>query len=685
MPVGYGLLDARTDAGCFGLKSEIAALEGRVRDVGDLRVWQGGRVRGRVVTEAGLPIEGAEVEVGWRFNRHRSGADGRFDAGFVLPGRRTIRVEKPGFILANTLKPEVVEGEDLVLELVLETAAPIAGQVVDESGSGIADAYVLLSRTDEAGLLMGREHWNVETEDDGSFSFQCSPQGTYSLSATKAGFRDDHRSRISAGPPPVQITLRRGCLIKGYAVDASTGAPVALAQARLLSPPSDPQSKSGADWRPAWGAIALETEADGAFAVRFARQGTFVLEGVAEGYLAARSDPVEVEFDRMIDGLVLRLQAGRGLQVQVRDRVLDVPLPDAIVEVFEGRARGRRSIARAAGDSAGMARFPPLMPGEYYAEARHGGFAPGGAATEIRAGAAPELVLLDLGPGGEISGQVTNARGEPEPGVHAVASSPDGGSFETDSGSDGSYSIQHLPPARYAVEAVDQQMNWSAFRAGGDSARPKSERFPHLLEEGRQVVVNLAFERKETGSLTGTVTFDGQPAIGIEVAANHVDAKDGVTEASFSLHRLARTDDHGVFSIRRVPAGNYHLTVHRGRQEGYHGVDVIMGSGEDLRVTIDIRLGRMKGVVLDDGTSEPVTRFKVTAVPQSRIPVLSFGFERQGWTSFSGKFEIPNLQRGLYDVTFEAEGYESLTEHGVNVSGDQEQDAELAIRLVRRG
>ena len=92
-----------------------------------------GRIAGKVTSESGAPLSGAQLSVAGSTLGTVSGTDGRFRIVNVPAGSHDVRVQRIGQ-KARTLSVMVRAGEETSLDVTMETAAVTLGGVVVESG-----------------------------------------------------------------------------------------------------------------------------------------------------------------------------------------------------------------------------------------------------------------------------------------------------------------------------------------------------------------------------------------------------------------------------------------------------------------------------------------------------------------------------------------------------------------------
>jgi len=134
------------------------------------------------------------------FVRGETNAQGEFTVTSAPPGAFTLTAAAPS---GDTGKLMLVIGDkdqrDLVVKL--EVRASIAGRLMDDKGSPVADAVVRADKQgDDNNFSMGRDRSNATTRADGSFKIVGLEDGKYSLTARQQGhslkFKDGKRPKL---------------------------------------------------------------------------------------------------------------------------------------------------------------------------------------------------------------------------------------------------------------------------------------------------------------------------------------------------------------------------------------------------------------------------------------------------------------------------------------------------------
>lgn len=208
--------------------------------------------------------------------------------------------------------------------------------------------------------------------------------------------------------------------------------------------------------------------------------------------------------------------------------------------------------------------------------------------TPVHVNAGEETTGIDfaLSAGGSITGRVTDEAGAPIANARVRAIDPDTharGGARTDD--DGNYSISGLKTGSYLVSAnapgyLPQFYNGAADR---DSATPVA------VTEG-STTPGIDFALSSGGSISGVVTDEesGDPLAGRVVIAGSAE-----TTVEFALHRRARTDEAGRYTITGLPSGSYIVGVPGGH--GYAGEFYDNVRSRDAATPVEVTVGSATG------------------------------------------------------------------------------------------
>ncbi|HEV7556216.1 MAG TPA: carboxypeptidase-like regulatory domain-containing protein [Kofleriaceae bacterium] len=455
------------------------------------------------------------------------------------------------------------------------------GLVVDTADKPVAGATVRLA--DRVAI----------TEADGSFAFDATAAGTYSLSAQADelyGEVDDRR--FDDTTDPIEITIRGGPSVVLHVRDA-TGAPIANAKAST-------SARQGF------------TDRDGTTTLRSIDEGLELITVSAPGYadVELRVDaggPVVVErtvtlhTGATISGIVLGPD--------------DKPAPDARVEIG-----GMHSTIVATTDADGHWQLDDI---------------PGGAhqitASSTRCLAAEPLVITTDGvhverdiivhvrAAAEITGIVVDAAGAPVDGA-----SVSGSGSRADSDAHGRFTLVGLDAGTTDVAATTPR----------GATRPVSVE----LAAGGHADVRLVIV---TSSLAGVLRdARGNPIGQAALAAS-----------SAADSHVVHTDEHGYFDFGGVVPGDYEISVRRPhRKRGFANVKTVTADNRDLVIVLPDAV-TLTGRVIANGKPATTAGIVVTDSPDDDRSTPSMVDPK------TGRFVVDDLEAGSWGVIAGAPGF----------------------------
>ncbi|HFE53999.1 MAG TPA: hypothetical protein ENK07_11175 [Bacteroidetes bacterium] len=304
----------------------------------------------------------------------------------------------------------------------------------------------------------------------------------------------------------------------------------------------------------------------------------------------------------------------------------------------------------------------PVQNGAYRVYAWHDGYLPQMDSVVV----ADERVQVDFAlqpfTPGAIEGMVRDQAGNPLAGINVVAHSDSFMHFEqhTQTGVDGSYRLDNLPPGDYIVEAFgdlwtrqfyDHAVMW-------DSAT-------FVPVQAGATVSGIDFDLVPGGAITGVVvdSASGQPIAGAHVRVDAI--SDSLTPWTYWLELWAETGPDGRYVVGGLPPGNYIVEADKG-ELGYlpqlydghwpwEAPDTVLVTGGMYTPDVDFSLIRgcaLRGWVYD---STGVSASGATVVAEH--PDGSAHYEAT--TDSSGYFQIVPMEPGDYLVYATAPGYDT--------------------------
>lgn len=626
-------------------------------------------VRGVVLDATGAPVADAEVLAFPRVDdgRRLASAFGssvrrtsRANGAFELAGLRDQLTYTVVARLADlgqaeeTVRPD--EAERLV-HLVLSTGAGLTGQLLDASDAPVGGATLRLQQSQggadplawSARVLDPRGPLETTSDEQGSFSWEHLPPGTWDLAVRAGGYAEEAVPAIELEEGRTRdlglLHLTAGTALEGRVQDPD-GAPLAGAQIFL--------SMSSAFFvsadEPAPDSIS---DTDGWFSIPDLRAGAQVdLEVRREGFVR-----------RTLPGVVVAREP-LSIELAPAARLAGVVLGEdgaavsgAFVTAHQeagtagpgGRVWADLPLSHAPTDADGRFELEELPSGRLRLLVRADGWMPE-ERTGIEVGTATvESLTIRLQRGAAIEGRVVAADGSPvsDAAVDVVESSGRGFRGVRSDG-DGRYRLEGVEPGQRVV---------------GASA-----------EDGRSTT-------RELEVIEGTNTLDlvfepGWPVAGVVVDAAGAPVADALlslaTDSTAWGGLDARSDDRGAFRFEEVREGTYWL---RGRHRRYAMTrleDPLEVAGPVAGVELRLAAGtRVVGTL--SGLDEVELRQAVVMAHDARTGM------GEGRVSPNGDFVIPALASGEWTVLASTPRGRRVSERVSITSGEEEVRVDLSF------
>jgi hypothetical protein len=259
-----------------------------------------GFVGGRVVDPSDQPIAGARV--GCEDDASGAGATSGADGAFELAASASCRAVATHAGFAPSEPARLTPGTPLTLRL--RAAGAIAGQVVDEQGSPVAEVAIAIESfvSDEpTSVPAGLSRAQPSSDPAGAFRLEGLLGGRYVLTAHVADRppASSAQVHVRAGGTTegVRIVVGAGATLTGRVLGADTRAPLEGASVSL----------DGATWTEGAAAPTATTARDGTFALRGVPPGPFSIRVAHPDYrarvvaglsAASAGAPRDVELER---------------------------------------------------------------------------------------------------------------------------------------------------------------------------------------------------------------------------------------------------------------------------------------------------------------------------------------------------------------------------------------------------
>jgi protocatechuate 3,4-dioxygenase beta subunit len=262
---------------------------------------------------------------------------------------------------------------------------------------------------------------------------------------------------------------------------------------------------------------------------------------------------------------------------------------------------------------------------------------------------------------GQVSGKITNTRGEPLVGVSILLDSSVGKGFgNASTDANGNYVVTNLAPMAYVVHA-DYPGYARVFREVS-------------VENGKttanvDIVMGVA-----SGAISGRVTKNGQPAAFAGIYVN----SSGGTGQSYYGNGVA--DANGAYTIGSLPAGQY--DVHVSDVPGYANqvrFNVSVGSGATSGIDFNLTNGtsRITGHVTD-----PVGKSLAGATIQAFL-TQNTGTWAEVTTDSSGNYSIDNMWSGQYNIYANYPSYDTVVKNMVTVPAQSTTKVDFVMGVPR--
>lgn len=392
--------------------------------------------------------------------------------------------------------------------------------------------------------------------------------------------------------------------------------------------------------------------------------GRWQLRVRADGYETERKTVFVPEGD-ITEDVEIRLGAGSVLRGMVVDKRDGTPVEAAMVSASNDREGGFTLLAQGffEGNAVTVSRpdgsfeLRGVEDGATWVHVMAEGYASANLQIErVGEGEVRDQIEVELGPGGGITGKVSDRHGAILPRRMVVAFSPGSQDFmqgATDEA--GIYTINNLRPGNYLLISVS--LDDESLFTGDFMSMLSGGRFvPATVEEGKMTTVDIVDVSAGGCRMSGRLTKNGVPVPGAMLSSI---AMGGSGMFDFRM-ATARTDDNGNFTFKSLAPGEYALNVESSEWGGQLDlfVDDIPEDYVELRVPETVVTGRI--VAADSGTA--LAGVRVRMVREDSPGGMAAMFGGGGWrtranTDEQGVFTIEGAPSGDYHLIIEPETF----------------------------
>lgn len=618
-----------------------------------LRLGKPATVSGRVTdAKTKVPIAGAVVMANTRRtgpvvrseppNTTITDAKGRYTLA-LTPGTYWIAMSHPAYSDARS-DVAVTAGQQATKDLAPSQYARISGFVLDEAKRPVAAAAVVPENADDmsAGGAMRFMRFEDRTVSgpDGRFSLRTETESEVWVRAVKRGLPAAKSDSLTLAPGErkggVVVTIPSGIAVSGRVTDKE-GNP--LSGVGVTAAEADPRGMmrfvSGFAQRDD---DAVRSASDGTFTLRV-REGTYDFSFRADGYATkvVRGQTVSPTASPTVE-------ASLEPAVEITGRVTRGGMP---VENARIMAFGGESVSAMSGADGSFA-LTGLTPGNVRLMVRKDEEF----INETRALEAPARdVIIDVKPGGRITGRVTEKSSGKAITIFQAGISTSGGGggmvrmsppqlrdFNSD---DGSFTLDNVPAGAMAL----------IVNAPGYA----SARMNITVEEGK-TVSGTEVQLDAGVKLTGRVTGPDGTALPDAMVRLMPSASGGFSMSG--MDRATPTDANGEYTFEALAAGEETVMVMHPKYVSSRKQVTL--KGRETRHDVQLAAGqKITGVVVTESGAP---------VAEAEVQVSGTGRGDNARTNASGAFEIEGLPAGRYRFHASKAGYATGILEDVDVS-----------------
>ena len=459
-----------------------------VGDSGDFQgpnivLTTGSSVQGTVTDSGGNVVPDAELWLDSAFYSGegespdrlitKSNALGQFEFKNVYPVTKQLTCMAEGYG-AQTKSPVNVlgsPGEKVTVDFQLAVGQPIAGKVLGSDGMGIKGAQIIAYNTGNNISFRGQ----CESLEDGSFTLLNLHPGSYILTCTAKGYRQQKHTRVAVGSMAVVIDMLAQACVSGRVIEAASGKPVDTftVSVRRVAP----KQQQGFNLASEETGIkeSFMGSADGSFTLCGLDPGTYALMASSNNSAPTLSDSFSIVAEQRSVSVEVRLSSGGtikgrivgptgagigGAVVTTHDDTFDEDTSDPMfADLMPTNITSRRVVS----NGEGYFELRALTPEKYQIRIAHPKFAQGKKRDiQVVEGQSTDVGSIPLQVGGTVKGTVFGQGGVPlQRGfVHLEAEMSDL-VYDTRTDAEGRYSFFHVRPGNYTLSATGKSTSSS--------------------------------------------------------------------------------------------------------------------------------------------------------------------------------------------------------------------------------
>jgi carboxypeptidase family protein len=605
-------------------------------------------LRGRVINAAGKPVVEAEVFLLEEEPRpsqdppvanrpmaetSRAGEFAFRDLPTAVPLHLYVRARGYQATLLRGVRPPSKQP----LTITLEPGLSLAGWVVDEAGNPIARAVVeaiwqpILPGDPQRRPTGMPVSFYAKTARSGRFEIEGMPRGPITLAAEARGFigeeHQDLEVPLPEGSADVEIVLKRGALLTGH-ITTTEGEPVP-------------------------GVHVLVGDAGGVSD----QEGQYLVEGAPPGL--QRVSVFHPDYPRLetthrlgpeLNTLDLQLEAG----VEVSGRVVEEqgrPVPGARITL---RSADRQEYKAFSASDGGFV-FQTVARSRYRLGADREGYATSAAPREIMVGREPVTGLeVTLRKGATITGLILGLKPDELSGVTVEATLAHSHTLHAEVDAEGRYRLANLEMGDWTIRAS----LWSG-------ERQVTVRQP-ILPDDRVVERDLEFRQRL--KLTGRVLVGEEPLPNATIS---------LRGHQFSSERSRLSGFDGGFRLDDLEPDTYELGVSHAERLLAHNEILELATDREIEIRLQPTTVRGRVIAASSGMPLPEARVSLHHLPTPEAPE----FMITGFAGPDGRFTLPQVGPGTYQLEAAADGHASLEQPVVIDAG--KEPPEIEVRLER--